>query len=383
MRSLAKVELQLVLQFLDTQSRFRAARCSRALLAAAAEPFAWQHGVVRARVGDSSLDALIARIHAAPFRDAPIALHLDSDCALSAGVLASLPRLHRLRLDFLPPAADLLAQLVHPALRDLRALHLPPYPDGVKAAHVALIGRLPQLRALSSLYCPGDDAALEPLRPLESLTALDLCNGGAGKEGQRATVGRMTQLRSLRLGQLELDRWELLQLCSAPALGQLRRLTLHHLIAWRVPVDEWRGALIQLRQLESLRLQCVWPLSPLLESLAHAPALRSLIFDCAPDCSAIVRAHGDSSLPDRAALRTLLAAAPLLAVRLRLPPTLDDWLQTKGWLGEDRRPPAVHAPMWEQLRRLAKKLRPRVTLIDIGAEGAEDDEDELEDEPWW
>jgi hypothetical protein len=98
----------------------------------------------------------------------------------------------------------------------------------------------------------------------------------------------------------------------------------------------------------------------LLPHVAHAPALRTLTIPCAPYSFR----HSAAENPGREALRQLLAAAPLLAVRLQMAASLDEWRNSFVYRMELTRS-ADRQQMRQQWRRLmsAAELE-RVTITD-------------------
>ena len=72
LHSLADVELQLMLQFLDTDSKMKAARCSHQLLQAANTPFAWRSAPPFVLTAQSAAD--VERIQTSLVHFAPIHL---------------------------------------------------------------------------------------------------------------------------------------------------------------------------------------------------------------------------------------------------------------------------------------------------------------------
>jgi hypothetical protein len=369
LQRLAKVELQLVLQFLDPISRLRAVRCNRHLLAAADAEFAWTYGSFQLAVLDNSVDHL-ARLQSSLLRHSPIALRIGVGGTLSVPAIVSIRRLRELRIDSRFPAADLDALLVHPALQDLRVLRLP---NTASDHSIELAAALPQLHSLS-LLCASFSALLEPLLTMGGLTALEVRLWYRLTWEHYAIVGRLPQLRSLRATDVSYVALSLAHfLRDSPLLSQLHHLTVANCDA-HCKADEYRVLLARLPQLESLRLIQAKGIGALLAELHRAPSLRLLVVDCAPEHPS----QADSNYrhcthPSRAALQSLLRAAPLLRVQLRVGPQLEEWLRSAAefvrrstdlsFYGCDPRWPELQ---WAALQHTARKLRPRVTLLPVG-----------------
>ena len=117
---LAQVELQLVMQLLDTESKLKATRCSQWLLQAADHPFAWSGAkdfTIDSRF-KSQPGTLVSR---SPLRHVPIALVVASD--LIASQVALIPRVRELFV-WNREEDSFRSLLSLPALRGLQALRL-------------------------------------------------------------------------------------------------------------------------------------------------------------------------------------------------------------------------------------------------------------------
>jgi hypothetical protein len=87
------------MQFLDPTSRLKVARCSRQLLAAADDEFAWADTNFRVVVlRDTPADRL-TRLQSSLLRHAPIALRIAVGCTLPAPDITSIRRLRELRVE--------------------------------------------------------------------------------------------------------------------------------------------------------------------------------------------------------------------------------------------------------------------------------------------
>jgi hypothetical protein len=152
-------------------------------------------------------------------------------------------------------------------------------------------------------------------------------------------------------------------------MRQLRHLDLVSLGAHgtRLTGDEYRGAFSSLAQLESLRLQSVYGVD-LLPYLAHAPALRTLVVRCGADRPDMAASFG-AMQPSRDALQQLLAAAPLLAVRLAVATSIDKWRNSfcysHGQASDLQREQLDE--QWRELQRMAAEMG-RVSVVDHATE---------------
>lgn len=138
------------MQFLDSNSRLKAARSSRIMRAAVDDPFAWRDAAAFSI--SASADNTIRRIGCSLLRHAPIALHVDGhwDSELLVAAVVTIPWLRELRLrawlSIRPQALNVM--LVHPTLLQLRVLCLPFL--GVDSTTLRLlIARLERLQSLS------------------------------------------------------------------------------------------------------------------------------------------------------------------------------------------------------------------------------------------
>jgi hypothetical protein len=116
--------------------------------------------------------------------------------------------------------------------------------------------------------------------------------------------------------------------------------------------------------MESLRLMCVQGFDRLLPHLVHAPRLRSLIFPCDAQNPEVAALYG-ATHPSRAALHSLLTAAPLLRVRLAVVATQASWCNlSKFWYryaDESQRERVKE--QWRELQRLGAEMA-RVTIVE-------------------
>jgi hypothetical protein len=367
---LAVVELQLCLQFLDSDSRLKAARCSGLLFNAASAPFAWRAVppfVVEVR---SATD--VERIQTSLLRFAPVQLRCVRMEPLQC--MLTVPHLFGLELLQSPSAvtaADLSRLLQHPSLARLQTLRLDD--DSCRLLTVdtvRLIARLPQLRALGMTVPPVVSSAdlLRPLPGAPALTDLSVtfADWALADGALMGAVGECAGLRRLRLGHLMFPSGAFLALCSSPSMRRLQHLELAHchtpsqwfFDALPSGAAQCGDACSSLEQLQSLTLQQVNCISSLLPRLRRAPALRLLSFRCEPDLHAIEST--DSSLPSRDVLSALLAAAPRLEVRLLLPATLDCWIQLRQ--SDDAEHRDVFEQQWWEMQRMGAELE-RVTIV--------------------
>ena len=117
---LAVVELQLVMQFLDTGSRLKAGRCSQLLLQAASQPFAWRSAPPFVIAVRSPVD--VERIPTSLLQFAPIQLRCVGFVQLCVTTVPHLAGLELLQSPEAVTAADLNQLLQHPNLARLQLL---------------------------------------------------------------------------------------------------------------------------------------------------------------------------------------------------------------------------------------------------------------------
>jgi hypothetical protein len=359
---LATVEVQLCLQFLDTNSKLKAARCSLQLLRAAGHPFAWQGPPVTVSSSYEKPD-VGSRIRQSLLRHAPIALNLDFK--LPAAEVAAIPRLRELIIRF--GTADLALQLLAlPSLRGLQTLRVRcPLP----LATLKLLPTRPALHTLDFWAVAGSAGwDWDWLPAMPALT--DLCVGLSHDKPLSPplidAIGQCTQLRSLQLGGPSFEAGNFARFCSTPALRQLRRLDMVHLqeVDAGLTAEDYRVVFSALAGLQSLRLDFVLRLDLLLPHLAHAPALRTLTCSCAAENPDLVGLIG-SMHPGHEALRQLLTAAPRLEVRLEMATSIGEWrgslCYSHGLASALQR--GQMDDQWSELQRAAAELE-RVTVVE-------------------
>ena len=274
-RSLATVELQLVMQHCDLNTLLALARCSRFTLSAASHPFAWRAlsplsfpTTVASRLHGSRLlahcDVALRWMSATKERGQP-----DVDDAELAAI-GSVPRLVELDTHAREvKSAQMQRLLSHPSLAGLTALHTGGGQlDGTCTALLPL--HQPRLRTLSVQIDHDSDAdprLLAPLPQLPALTDLSLDASGVG-DGVVEMIGRCASLRRLHLGSLQND--VLFAVLTAPARAQLESLSLSGVVV-RPPdgaaaaadgagssaadVQSWRASFENLQSLRSLSLR--------------------------------------------------------------------------------------------------------------------------------
>jgi hypothetical protein len=186
---LATVELQLVMHFCDQRTLLALARCSRAALAAASQPFAWR-----------SLS--------------PLSLSCSSPLELSARMADSLPR-----------HAQLAVELTIPAPVDVTGAQgeadAKEQDDAVMAAEIAALVSLPRLRHLTVDHPSGSRSnsrvallmaalreRIEHGSALVSLTLLlrELQISEAAFASLGALLERSRTLTALKINSYEMDR---------------------------------------------------------------------------------------------------------------------------------------------------------------------------------
>jgi hypothetical protein len=361
------------MQFLDPGSRLKAARCSRQLLAAADDEFAWAAGgVARLLLSNHSLSQP-SRIQSSLLRHAPIALHVVSGGAACIPGILAVGHLRELRLHLWFAQQGPGALLVHPSLQDLRVLHLS---DPACLRTLELVAALPRLQSLalpsltgrlenqegphpSPFYWPGD---LAPLLHMAQLTELEMRDWKRPYAEDAAIIGRLVQLRSLRLTAVDNMATAFAHFpVDSPMLAQLRHLTIEDFCVYNDSAGHV-SALSRLPQVESLRLIRAREIDSLLASLHHAPALRLLVVECSSQHPSQIASEGPSH-PSGAALRSLLTAAPLLQVQLQVP-SLERWnaaMRAQCYITGR----ILADGQWAPLQQLAADLRPRVTLLTV------------------
>ena len=351
---LATVELQLCLQWLEKRSKLKAARCSRSLLRAANDSFAWQGPAVA--VSSRGQPQLGSFIRQSLLRHAPIALTLDAD--LPAAEMAAIPRLRELLLSDGSPV-QLSEQLpALPSLQGLQRLRLNP------ATPLSTLPLLPSLPALHTLECFVLDGPVDWrwLPAMPALTELDLTSSILRPISQPTldAIGQCARLKSLRLRDPVFKAGAFERFCSAPAMRRLRHLDLRRFPAQTAEpsADAQHSAFSTLARLESLHFKDVRGVDRLLPQLAHAPALRTLTIACAP-VQSFSSVH-ESTQPSREALARLLTAAPLLLLRLQMAVSMAEW-----------RTASVYSSVfvcermdeqWREFQRMAAQLE-RVTIV--------------------
>jgi hypothetical protein len=267
---LADVELQLCMQFLDKDSKLKAARCNRQLLHAADHPFAWRGEPVFVEACGAEQ---VERACTTLLRFAPI--HLCCICLGPLSGVTAVPHLFGLELMNSPEgasAADLPQLLQHPNLARLQLLRL-----GVNEATfltvdaMRLIARLPQLQTIDILLPRGEKSAalLQPLTDAPALTDLTVRRNRSAVNTELLTaINGCGGLRRLRFESLVFDRGNFAALCSSPNMRRLQHLELVDFIAAKSNLifiniqppdaDEYRAAFSALEQLQSLTLEKAW-----------------------------------------------------------------------------------------------------------------------------
>jgi len=362
---LAVVELQLCLQYLDTTSKLRAARCSHRLLHAADHPFAWRAPPVP--VSTFQRLHLGSLIRHSLLRHAPIALTLNSDHP--AAEVAAIPRLPELIIPHGDSATSniVLRLLAPPLLHGLQMLRLS------CRLPLSTLQLLPTLPALHTLQCwvPEDSEDWSWLPAMPALTDLDYTGRTFRPLPQSllGAIGRCALLRSLRLRDPRFEAGSFARFCTTPAMRQLRYLELKKCvrIEWQktadtMQSDECDSPFIALVQLESLHLKEVARLDRLLPHLAHAPALRTLTIPCGVEDLRTVASEG-ATHPSRDALRQLLTAAPQLEVRLEVAATIEKWRKCFWYSGTTVSQRKQMDDQWSELQLAAAEME-RVTIVD-------------------
>ena len=282
---LANVELQLILQFLDTDSKLKAARCSRQLLQAASAPFAWKSAPPFVLTTRSVAD--VERVHTSLLRFAPVCLRCDEMESLPSVVAVP----HLVGLDLLNSmaaamiATDLPQLLQQPGLERLELLRLDSnVSEFLTVDTMGLIARLPQLRSFDMVVPEGaaDGAVLQPLTAAPALTdlAVTFLEWTVPDAALLAVTGGCAGLSRLSLRSPSFPGGAFLALCSLPNMSRLRHLEIADCFAeaeWvgnfgPAGADEYGAAFSALEQLQSLTLERVYGINFLLSHLHHLAA---------------------------------------------------------------------------------------------------------------
>ena len=376
---LAVVELQLVMQFLDTKSKLKAARCCQRLLHAASGPFAWRD--TPSFFVEIQSPADVECVCSSLIRFAPI----DLQCTglTSLGGLLTVP--HLWALDLMATGAavfDELPQLLrHPSMARLAWLWIE---ESMASADQTVeimraVAALPQLRTLDVSLQSAAGPTLQPLVHAPALTDLTIRRNEwtASEAALLNAISQCAGLRQLSLCGVQFLRGSFRSFFTSVSMRRLWRLKLSICLAAgddleaivgngdliiAPDADEYRVAFSALEHLQSLLLEAVWGINALLPHLHLAPALCVLSLRCEPENFGSDAA--DSALPRRAVLTALLAAAPKLEVRLLLPATFD------RWVAHGQSPAVLFKPtaammkrQWHELQRMAAELD-RVTVVD-------------------
>lgn len=368
---LATVELQLVLQFLDTCNKLKTARCNRRLLQVVGHPFAWRYAspfiVTLRTLADLPPQPSLLRL-------IPLSLWIkhpympsDLDCLRKPPVNMVVRELH---IDHAYIQCDEWSQLLLlPALQSLqlictRTVIIPTH----AVAHMAI---LPQLRSLSIQNGEGVGETLVSLMSAPSLThiSVTLRIGTAELRGMQS-ISQCLQLRSLKLtGQNGyVFGFQHLFIIPPSPQQQLERIYLEGFLAqpnlnWhQIPVptaEEMRNGLAAMFHLTELQLKRIYSLDSLLACLHVAPKLRVLELKLTAQHPSAISFSG-STHPSAGTVRALLTLAPQLEVRLLLTSSIDKWMEDMK--GENVRVRMKMAEQWNQLRCDFNAV-PRVTTI--------------------
>ena len=360
--SLAMVELQLVMQWLDVCSKLIAARCSRRLLEAASAAFAWRAAPPVTVEAQSPAD--VHRIGTSLLRLAPI--HLRCVGMKSLRCVSAVPHLFGLELLRVPGrvvAAHLPGLLHHPNLARLQTLRLDDETSKLLTVDTMwLIARLQKLRAFFVPYSTAGAALLRPIAVAPALTDLAIdFNGMAPNEATLNAISACPGLHRLNLRGLAIPSGLFIGLYSSPNMRQLQHLELFgfaHSGVWVYAghpsiAADYQTSFSALEQLQSLALENVVGVDVLLSRLHLAPALRLLSIRCYRS----YYGFGDPycTLPSRDVLRALLTAAPQLEVRLLVPASLEFWMADHKIGGR-----ALSEWQWHELHRMDT----RITVVD-------------------
>jgi hypothetical protein len=328
MSVLASVEVQLMLRCLDIRSRLAAARCNNQLYAAASQPFAWpQEQIMPLQVtndGDAVV-VVVQRLRTSLLRLSAIHLciQLPTDPALPlCSELAEVPNIRSLTVQLSKdgqavPSDCLLPLLRNSATQQLRCLDVSGmWNYDVSAAEKEQLQTLPHLHSLS-LRPPRTSTVprmvqLLPLLP--ALTKLSLIMTYINEAHLYPSLSQCARLVSLDLVHPTLDKEFIECLAQLPLL---QRLGLDAGVVHEQDAHAWAA----LRSLNEVYVASIYETAPLFSALHVLPALRLLRWNCHRGIPSV----GLLALPTLESLRPLVAANPLLRVKLLLPRTFDEW----------------------------------------------------------
>ena len=390
---LAAVEAQLVLQFLDTPSRLRAARCSRRLAHEVAQPFSWRGASFSVR---SDVPGAAERIRASTLlRTVPVHLTLVMPDYQATGDVAetiAFPNIHsldgsamyRMHADAAAVTAFWVDLLSRPELQHLHSLTLPAMRRGEQQVMQAVA----RLSYLHTLRCNGcDEEKADRFAPLASAPALTSLAVSAGTFGRflRPALAVCTKLRTFEVSGLRAA--QLSDLSTEPTMRSLTRLILRGMVPIieaeededdeeqqqdEAKKEEEKGQLAReyaaafgnLQCLHTLEVEGLIGIDFLLPHLALASSLRLLVLTTRPLAVApSLPGEFRHTVPSVPALRALLDAAPHLLVQLHAPQDRDAWdrLSTQRFNRLDEWP-AVEAIDHEQLPRVQRRVIDREEL---------------------
>jgi len=378
---LARVEVQLVMQFLDALSLLRLAHCERRLLADSRSAFAWRHargmpldvGPLLLLLPRNNDRCRLPRTFHIPVR---LCLHnplrVRDGWARPAAALMELLRevpgdfdLREIDDSSSDRIADVawFAMLQLPVACGLRRLSLGYVAPQHAAALWERIGTLSQLMELDLLQW--NIAALPDARALTSalaaapvLNSLHCCT----RLWQSLVLQPTPLVRPLRRLHLvgdTISSVNMQRLLSVPSLAQLQELSLRSTcIARRAEAEAnraefesaWRAVWSGLPLLHTLTIQSIVPIELFLQTLSAAPSLQQL--------RVVLAVHNVLSDPSAAMLEPLLVSCPLLHITV-FAPRLDCLLRPDEAHGDKLNGPQRNAL---QLQELATVHAQRVSI---------------------
>ena len=344
--------VQLIMRCLRSQEIILMARCSRPLMAAADDSFAW------------ATSTLLYAQQASPprrlsFPHARISFHWSTDKEAKFSFYVACPTPRQIRellqvttslgpnfFEFSSGNLSLSCKqwhelLKHPSFQSLRVLHLSFAEDPPDEETFILLSKLASLTNLrfSDWKRPvSGESAWSHLCEIPRLHSLFLIDAPCGKLASRLSfVGRCTQLRKLECAEPRVygaaDAFsKALAGCTRVEHLSLRNLCMQRSLDGAKPVpsncasippsaappqrEDMDRTFAAMEALTTLELESCEALDELLPSLVHAPSLRQLIIQPSAYGSAVVESPLVCCSPDAAA--ALLAACPGLSMSIHL-----------------------------------------------------------------
>lgn len=322
----ATVELQLVLQFLDTRNKLKVSRCNRRMLQVTKDPFAWR-GVPPLVVNPRSLMKMST--HSQMLRLIPLSLWIDY--RISAFELDHIMKL----------SSDVVFRELHidEYVEDCDCEQRVSFQDMQPLQATKLIAHLPHLQSI--FIQQGEDVG-ELLKVAPVLTQLIITLTSWETElVDIQSISHCLHLQYLKLRGAKYRVHGFNQLfLTQPSQSQqtqqqkLKRLELEGFLArfhpnWSFAVpsaEDMHKGLSEMHHLTELHLKRIYGIDALLDCVHALPALRVLQL-------ALIAEHPDSISytgsihPSVDTVRALLTRAPQLEVHLLIAPSADEWIE--------------------------------------------------------